>query len=292
MTHINSNTTPSQPDDSGPRDILDLISEAVAGITDAEIEERLRETLDRAGYTPPYPPASDPGSVYEIKNADENTGVTASMLLALVDGHGPHGTETIRDRNATQVLRRGEPHPAGRPHRRRRPSRRGHWQAKVFADIAVVVIVGAAALAGTFFSSGGPPVATAPNHQTATATTAPTAQGSNAGVGEGYASPTAVTPTVAPSATSTQSGNGASPTELCRELFGFSTRPGQHASRTEEYKIFQQLSSLAGGPGAVRSYCTGLLEPWAMQQDPGKFLPVTGYSFPSDPWSLASGTGS
>ncbi len=37
-----------KPDDSEPRDILDIIDEAVAGITDAEIEERLRETLDRA----------------------------------------------------------------------------------------------------------------------------------------------------------------------------------------------------------------------------------------------------
>ena len=59
MTHVNPNTAPGQPDDSESRDILDIINEAVAGITDAEIEERLRDTLDRAGYNRPHSRADD-----------------------------------------------------------------------------------------------------------------------------------------------------------------------------------------------------------------------------------------
>jgi hypothetical protein len=50
MTDANLNTAPSQPDDNEPRDVLDFIDEAVGEISDADVEERLRDTLDRAGY--------------------------------------------------------------------------------------------------------------------------------------------------------------------------------------------------------------------------------------------------
>lgn len=48
----NFDTLPSQPNGSEhpARDALDDIDKAVAQITDADIEDRLRETLGLAGY--------------------------------------------------------------------------------------------------------------------------------------------------------------------------------------------------------------------------------------------------
>jgi hypothetical protein len=62
MNNIPSDPTPGQPDESEPRDNLSFIYETVAGITDAEIEERLRRTLQEAGYsyTPPLTTEPDP----------------------------------------------------------------------------------------------------------------------------------------------------------------------------------------------------------------------------------------
>lgn len=50
-----SSTAAGQPGDSEPRGILGIIGEAVEGITEADIEDQLRETLSRAGYLPSQP---------------------------------------------------------------------------------------------------------------------------------------------------------------------------------------------------------------------------------------------
>jgi hypothetical protein len=63
MSRTNSfDTPPGKPDgsDHQARDALDDIDEAVAQITDNDIEDRLRETLRRAGYDAGGP--TSPGS--------------------------------------------------------------------------------------------------------------------------------------------------------------------------------------------------------------------------------------
>lgn len=58
MTSTNYGAVPRQQDASDPlddaRDLLDEIEETVARITDADVERRLREVLDRTGYRPTH----------------------------------------------------------------------------------------------------------------------------------------------------------------------------------------------------------------------------------------------
>lgn len=66
MTSTNSfDTPPGKPDgsDHQARDALDDIDEAVAQITDNDIDDRLRETLRRAGYDSDWPASEGSGAI-------------------------------------------------------------------------------------------------------------------------------------------------------------------------------------------------------------------------------------
>jgi hypothetical protein len=57
MTSINGGVPPRQPDEGEPSeclagDSLDFIDQTVARITDAEMDEHLREVLDQGGHAP------------------------------------------------------------------------------------------------------------------------------------------------------------------------------------------------------------------------------------------------
>jgi hypothetical protein len=112
---------------------------------------------------------------------------------------------------------------------------------------AAAVIVGVAALAGTFSGPSGHqgpagqlPGATQPiTDSSSTRATTPV-------LDEGGAS---TVPTPKPSATA------ASPSALCRQYMEFLTHPGSSANRQAENAVFQQLSMLAGGPLRIGVYC-------------------------------------
>ena len=62
MTSINHGMPSRQPDENEPRDhtdrdILDFIDQTVTRITDADVNEHLREVLDQAGYRRRIPEA-------------------------------------------------------------------------------------------------------------------------------------------------------------------------------------------------------------------------------------------
>jgi hypothetical protein len=169
MSHVNSTTAPGQPDDSEARDILDIISEAVAGITDAEIEEQLRETLDRAAYNRLHALADDPGLM--LLGCSDDGGNVA--VLPVQSRHSiMHPWKIARNvvREAEQQLTaaratRLEAHrilgggPGGPwPGRSRHVPRPRNWQAMAVAcGAAAAVIIGVAAVAGAFSGPSGHP---------------------------------------------------------------------------------------------------------------------------------------
>jgi WhiB family redox-sensing transcriptional regulator len=92
MTDTNLNKTPGQPNDSNSRvdrDTLDFIDETAAQITNAEIEERLRETLRRAGHCTPPSPSSGP-DISPINTCPDDA-------LDLIDGSYKMGSQMLAE---------------------------------------------------------------------------------------------------------------------------------------------------------------------------------------------------
>lgn len=135
-------------------------------------------------------------------------------------------------------------------HRRRRPVRRGQWQAKALAGVAAaaVVVVGVAALTGTFSGSGGLSGRSGSSPSASSASSRATAPPLNGVEGSATRAPThSASPTAAKQ-----------PSELCREYWA----PEYPLSQQDHNALFQQLSDLAGGQGNVYPYCLQFLQPW------------------------------
>jgi hypothetical protein len=170
----------------------------------------------------------------------------------------------------TRTLGGGPPVAARPRHSHRRPPQRGRWRSKALVGgpglrigVAVVLVVGGIALAGTF-SGGGQQKQPGLGSGGTSAAPQTTHPGSN-GV-EGTASTEPTTP--APSASTARQSSGSSdstsgPSALCRQYLEFIARPESHSDWAEESDNFQQLSHLAGGPWHITGYCMAL-QPWSM----------------------------
>jgi excisionase family DNA binding protein len=90
MTSARPGMPPRQPDEDRPaRDVLDLIDETVAQITDADVSTQLRKALSRAGYRPRHGTLSRlltalPGTIPQITGQaaggrEAGTGTPASQ---------------------------------------------------------------------------------------------------------------------------------------------------------------------------------------------------------------------
>ena len=151
-------------------------------------------------------------------------------------------------------------------HSHRRPPRRGRWQPKALAGVALgvaaVAIVGGVALAGGFSVAGGHP---GPPGGSSSAVGATAASGHSASNGlDGTASKQ---PTAHPSprhSNEQQSGDGTdSAAALCRQYLALFTHHGSQSDWARESDAIGQLSELAGGSRHIFNYCVRL-QPWAM----------------------------
>lgn len=90
------------PDGSRERDVLDDIDDAVAGITDDEIEDSLRETLRRAGYTTSPQAVRDFAAACERADGDPREQRRIQGITDLIEA------EDIIYGQATAALERGD----------------------------------------------------------------------------------------------------------------------------------------------------------------------------------------
>lgn len=162
------------------------------------------------------------------------------------------------------------PRPVVRHHRHRRRRavvRRGPWQAMAVLGTAVAaaVVVGVAALAGTFSGAAGhqEPSGRDTSAAHATAESSGIGPGSQAVEGGANKEPT---PHPTPKASATgqpatgsgaqpRSGPASTPTALCQQYLAFFAHPEPPASWQAESPDLQQLTKLAGSPQNILGYC-------------------------------------